>query len=144
MAANGPAKATTVLVPSVNNGKQAPQTAKDSVSLWTNVTLFEKLQIGGGVFYFSRVYGGYADNRSASQDTSGNITVKPATTVLARSVPGYTRFDARLGYDITERVNLSVNVQNLTDKTYFTQAYASHYATIAPGRSAFATLSVRY
>ena len=144
VAANGPAKATTVLVPSVNNGKQAPQTAKDSVSLWTNVTLFEKLQIGGGVFYFSRVYGGYADNRSASQDTSGNITVKPATTVLARSVPGYTRFDARLGYDITERVNLSVNVQNLTDKTYFTQAYASHYATIAPGRSAFATLSVRY
>lgn len=144
VAANGPAKATTVLVPSVNNGKQAPQTAKDSVSLWTNVTLFEKLQIGGGVFYFSRVYGGYADNRSASQDTSGNITVKPATTVLARSVPGYTRFDARLGYDITERVNLSVNVQNLTDKTYFSQAYASHYATIAPGRSAFATLSVRY
>lgn len=144
VAANGPAKATTVLVPSVNNGKQAPQTAKDSVSLWTNVTLFEKLQIGGGVFYFSRVYGGYADNRSASQDTSGNITVKPATTVLARSVPAYTRFDARLGYDITERVNLSVNVQNLTDKTYFTQAYASHYATIAPGRSAFATLSVRY
>ena len=64
--------------------------------------------------------------------------------MLARSVPGYTRFDARIGYDITERVNLSVNVQNLTDKTYFTQAYASHYATIAPGRTAFATLSVRY
>ena len=41
-------------------------------------------------------------------------------------------------------MNLSVNVQNLTDKTYFTQAYASHYATIAPGRTAFATLSVHY
>lgn len=144
VAANGAAKATTLLVPSVNNGRQAPQTARDSVSLWTNLTLFRRLQIGGGAFYVSRVFGGYSDNRKAVQDANGVITLIPATTVIARSVPGYTRFDARIGFDVTEKVNLSVNVQNLTDKTYFTQAYASHYATIAPGRSAFATLSVRY
>ncbi|WEK44267.1 MAG: TonB-dependent receptor [Candidatus Sphingomonas colombiensis] len=144
VAANGAAKATTLLVPSVNNGRQAPQTARDSVSLWTNVTLFKRLQVGGGAFYMSRVFGGYSDNRKAAQDANGVITLTPATTVIARSVPGYTRFDARVGFDITEKVNLSVNVQNLTDKTYFSQAYASHYATIAPGRSAFATLAVRY
>lgn len=143
-AAVGPQAARTVLVPSVNNGRQAPQTARDSVSLWTNVTLFERLQIGGGAFYVSRVFGGYADNRIATQDAAGNVTITPATKVIARTIPAYTRFDARLGYDITDKVNLSVNVQNLTDKTYFTQAFASHYATIAPGRSAFATLSVRY
>ncbi|MCW6534971.1 TonB-dependent receptor [Sphingomonas lycopersici] len=144
VAAVGTQKATTALVPSVSNGKQAPQTARDSVSLWSNLAVTKRLQIGGGIFYVSRVYGGYADNRAATQDATGKVTVTPATKVLARSVPGYTRFDARIGYDITERVNLSVNVQNLTDKTYFTQAYASHYATIAPGRTAFATLSVRY
>ena len=41
-------------------------------------------------------------------------------------------------------MQLSVNVQNLTNKVYFNQVYTSHYAAIAPGRSAFATLAVKY
>jgi catecholate siderophore receptor len=64
--------------------------------------------------------------------------------VLARSVPSYWRFDARAGVKISDRLELAVNIQNLTDKRYFSQAYSSHYATIAPGRSGFATLTARY
>ncbi|VVT13197.1 TonB-dependent receptor [Sphingomonas sp. EC-HK361] len=143
-AAVGTQPAKTVQVVSVNTGRQAPQTARDSVSIWTNATLFDRLQIGGGAFYVSRVYGGYSDNRAATQNAAGVVTVTPATKLIERSIPGYWRFDARAGFDITKRVNLSVNVQNLTDKTYFSQAYTAHYATIAPGRSAFATLAVRY
>ena len=63
---------------------------------------------------------------------------------MLRSVPGYWRFDARAAYELAHGFELSVNVQNLTDKTYFSQAYSSHYATIAPGRSAFATLAFRF
>ena len=33
---------------------------------------------------------------------------------------------------------------HLTDKTYFTKAYASHYASIAPGRSASLALNVKF
>jgi catecholate siderophore receptor len=138
------AQRITVLVPSVNTGRQFPQTAKHSFSLWTNVEVLPGLNVGGGAFYMSRVYGGYADNRSVTQNSAGVVTVNPATKVIARSVPSYWRFDARASYDIDKRISLSVNVQNLTDKTYFTQAYSSHYAAIAPGRSAFATLSVKY
>jgi len=72
------------------------------------------------------------------------VTVSPATKVLYRTAPGYWRFDARASYRFSRQVELAVNVQNLTDKTYFNQVYSSHYAAIAPGRSAFATLSVRY
>jgi len=136
--------ATTVQVVSVNTGRQATQTAKDSLTAWTNLTLFKRLQIGGGAFYTSRVYGGYTDNRAATQNAAGVITVTPATKTILRSIPGYWRFDARAGFEFSRRVNLSVNVQNLTNKTYFSQAYTAHYATIAPGRSAFATLSIRY
>jgi catecholate siderophore receptor len=136
--------ATTVAVPSVNTGRQATQTARHSLTAWTNVTLFDRLQVGGGAFYTSRVYGGYADNRSATQTAAGVVTVNPATKTNLRSIPGYWRFDARAAVQITPRIELSVNVQNLTDKAYFTQAYTAHYATIAPGRSAFATLAVRY
>ena len=67
-----------------------------------------------------------------------------ATKVLYREVPGYWRFDLRGSYALTSNVELSVNAQNLTDKVYFNQAYSSHYASIAPGRSAFATLSLGF
>jgi catecholate siderophore receptor len=134
---------TTVAVPSVNTGKQFPQTAKHSFTIWSDYKFLKAFSIGGGAFYTSRVYGGYADNRTAALQ-SGVVVVSPATEVIARSIPGYWRFDARAGYTINDRIELSVNVQNLTNKTYFSQAYSSHYATIAPGRSAFGTLTVKY
>ncbi|MGH6613927.1 TonB-dependent receptor [Sphingomonas sp.] len=140
VAAVGAAKATTVQVVSVNTGKQAPQTAKHSATLWSNLDV-GKFSFGGGAFYTSRVFGGYQDNRSAAQTSAGVITITSATRVISRTVPGYVRFDARVAYKFTDKVQLAVNVQNLTDKTYFSQVYTSHYAAIAPGRSAFATLS---
>ena len=136
------AGARTVLQPSVNTGRQFPQTAKHSFTLWTNYD-FGRFDIGGGAFYTSRVFGGYADNRFV-QGTGSAASVVPATVVIARSVPSYWRFDARAGVDLTDRVQLSVNVQNLTDERYFSQAFSSHYAIIAPGRTVFGTLGVRF
>lgn len=136
--------AKTVLVPSVNTGRQATQTAKHSFTLWADLKPTSRLSLGGGAFYTSRVFGGYADNRAATQDAAGVVTVSPATKLLERTIPGYWRFDLRAGYKLTDSVELSVNVNNVTDKTYFTQAYTSHYATIAPGRSAFATIAVKF
>jgi len=136
--------AKTVQVPSVNTGRQAQQTVKDSFTLWADVKPTSKFSLGGGAFYASTMIGGYQDNRSAIQNASGVVTVIPATKVLVRSVPSYWRFDARFAYQFTPKIGISANIQNLTDKTYFSQAYTSHYATIAPGRSAFATLNVKF
>jgi catecholate siderophore receptor len=91
-----------------------------------------------------RQYGGYADNRSATQTIAGVVTVTPATTVLSRGIPDYWRFGARAGFKVSDQVEISVNAQNLTNKVYFSQAYASHYATIAPGRTVFGTLGLRF
>ena len=135
--------AQVVLVPSVNTGRRATQTPKHSLTAWSNVQL-GRLQLGGGAFYTSRVNGGYADNRSAVQDANGAVTVRPATRTIIRTVPGYWRFDARAAYRLTDAIELSVNAQNLTDETYFSQAFTSHYATIAPGRQVFGTLGVRF
>ena len=142
-AAVGSQAAKIVYVPSVNDGKQFPQTAKHSFTAWTN---YERgpFSIGGGAFYTSRVFGGYSDNRTAVQNSAGVVTINPATTLLARSIPSYWRFDARAAYKLTSHIALSVNAQNLTNKRYFSQAYTSHYATVAPGRTVFGTLSVDY
>ncbi|WP_254602007.1 TonB-dependent receptor [Sphingomonas bacterium] len=143
-AAVGARAAQTVYVDSVNTGRQFPQTAKHNFTIWTNYSFAKRFSLGGGAFYSSRVFGGYSDNRTATQNAAGVVTITPATTVIARSVPGYWRLDARAGVKITSKLNLSVNVNNLTNKRYFSQAYSSHYATIAPGRSAFGTLSFAY
>ena len=132
-----------IYVPSVNTGRQVPQTAKHSFSATTNVTLFERLQIGGSAIYMGRVIGGYADNRG-TQTIGGVTTVVPATKVLTRAVPDYWRFDAHASVDLGRNVQLSVNAQNITDKVYFNQAYTSHYASIAPGRTVFGTIGVKF
>ena len=136
--------AKTVNVVSVNTGRQAPQTARDSVTLWTTVEPLPGLELGGGVFYSSMQYGGYADNRAATQNAAGVVTVTPATRILERAIPGYTRLDARIAYRFDHHMELSVTGQNLTDRVYFSQVYASHYATIAAGRTVFGTLTLRY
>jgi catecholate siderophore receptor len=139
----GTVAARTVYQPSVNTGRQFPQTAKHSFTLWSNYQVTTGLSVGGGAFYMSRQFGGYQDNRAVT-GTGAAATVTPATKVLARTIPGYWRFDARVGYTFNDRIDLAVNVQNLTNKTYFTQVYTSHYASIAPSRSAFATLTFKY
>jgi catecholate siderophore receptor len=144
VAANGAAKATTIAVVSVSTGKAVPQTARNSFTLSTNYQATKRFSFGGGAYYMDKQVGGYADNRSATQTTAGVITVNPATTVLTRGIPSYWRFDAQARYALTNTVAVSVNAQNLTNKIYFTEAYASHYAAIAPGRTVFGTLSLKF
>ena len=136
--------AQVVYVPSVNNGKQVAQTPANSFTMTSNLDVTRRLQIGGTAIFMDKQIGGYSDNRSAVQNAAGVVTIVPATKLLTREVPSYWRFDARASYRFTDTVSLSVNAQNLTDKVYFSQAYASHYATIAPGRTVFGTVNVKF
>lgn len=136
--------ARTIGVVSVNTGKQVPQTARNSFTATTNIDVTKRLQIGGTALYMDEQIGGYADNRTATQTAAGVISVNPATKVLTRSIPDYWRFDARASYKLTDTIDLSVNAQNLTNKTYFTQTFTSHYAAIAAGRTIFGTVNLRF
>ena len=139
----GTRAAQIVLVPSVNTGKQLPQTTKNSFTATTNVEIVHGLQIGGTAIYTDRQFGGYSDNRSATQTAAGVVTVNPATKVVYRTIDDYWRFDLRASYDVARYLQLSVNAQNVTNKTYFSQAYSAHYASIAPGRTVFGTVTLR-
>ncbi len=136
--------ARTIGVVSVNTGKQVPQTAKNSFTATTNVSVTKRLQIGGTALYMDEQIGGYADNRTATQTAAGAVSVNPATKVLTRSIPDYWRFDARASYKLTDNVDVSVNAQNVTNKTYFSQTYTSHFASIAAGRTVFGTVNLRF
>lgn len=114
----------------INNGKPFPNTPKHSFTAWTTFDIADRFQIGGGAIYNSKQYGSFG--------TVANIGT------LVRSIPGYWRFDATAAVDITDNVALRVNIQNLTNKRYYDRTYSTHFVTIAPGRSAFATLSLKY
>ena len=105
-----------------DEGNQFPNTAKASGSLWTSYAVTPALTIGGGAFYMDKVYG---------------------NTANTKWVPAYTRFDAMAAYSVNRRLSLQLNVQNLTDKYYFDKAYASHYASVAPGRSVVLSANFR-
>ncbi|KRG77299.1 TonB-dependent receptor [Stenotrophomonas ginsengisoli] len=112
-----------VWVVSPNNGNLFPNTPEHSATLWTSYRFGSGLTIGGGASYVGKQYGDAANTKW---------------------IPGYTRFDAMASYTISDNVSVQLNVQNLTDKLYFTKAYASHYAGIAPGRSATLALNVGF
>ena len=105
------------------NGNELPNTPKHSFSLWTTYEVIPDFTVGGGAYYMSKVYG------------------NTANTV---AVPNYWRFDAMASYEVTESVNLRLNVQNLTDEVYYDRAYVTHMATVAPGRQVLLTCNVNF
>ncbi len=129
----------TILAPSVNTGKRFPNTAKHSFTAFTSYQATKRLSVGGGTIYMGKVYGGYGDLRSING--AGQLVI---TNALARYVPHYWRFDANAAYTINRYASVQVNVLNLTNKLYYDQAYASHYANQAAGRTALVTLALKY
>ena len=67
-------------------------------------------------------------------------------TAVRTSIPGYVRFDAMARYQPVERVELRLNVLNLTDKRYYDAIYRSNapFSYIAPGRSATLTGTISF
>lgn len=104
-------------------GKQLPNVPKNSATLWTTYKVLPQVTLGAGAFYADKVYGDAANTKW---------------------VPSYVRYDAMARYDVNKNVNLQLNLNNLSDKRYFTKAYASHYATEAEGRSAVLSVNFKY
>lgn len=130
--------ALTRYAPSVNTGKQFPNTPKHSLTAFTNYKVTPAFTLGGGAIYMAKVYGGYSDTRTI---TNGAVVI---TKELARMVPSYWRFDGSASYSFTDAINLQVNVNNVFNKRYYDKAYAAHYANQAAGRTAIATLNIKY
>ncbi|MEG0861658.1 MAG: TonB-dependent siderophore receptor [Pseudomonas sp.] len=104
-------------------GNQLPNTPKNSFSLWTTYDVTDKLTLGGGAFYVDDVWG----------DLNNTVYV-----------PSYVRYDAMASYKLTKNVDLQLNVQNLTDETYYDKAYSAHFANQAAGRTALLTTSFHF
>lgn len=106
-----------------SNGQSMPNSARHSVAVTSDYQIFRRLNAGGGIYGMTKVWGSQVNNKW---------------------VPGYVREDIFANYEFNEHVNLQLNIQNVGDKLYYQQAYATHYAVPAPGRTGLFGLNVRW
>jgi len=110
-----------------SQGKNAPNTPHDALNLWTTVEPSVAWTIGGG---FTAVSHRFAD----TQNTAG--------------VPAYVVFNAMTSYTVNAHFKLQLNLNNVTDKLYFTGIYyvgvAENHALPAAGRTFIGTASYRF
>ncbi len=91
-------------------GRKAALVPEFSASLWNRVSLTNRLAVALGVIH--------QDEQFAS---ISNAVV----------LPSYTRLDAALFYQLTESLDLQVNIENLTDESYWYTAHNDN--NITPG-----------
>jgi catecholate siderophore receptor len=108
-------------------GRLAPNTPHDAVNVWSTVEPCSRLTLGGG---FTAVSHRYAD----TENTAG--------------VPEYVVFNAMASYKINEHFQVQLNVNNVTDKLYFTGIYYTgvqeNHTLPSAGRTLIGTASYRF
>jgi catecholate siderophore receptor len=108
-------------------GKLAPNTPHDAFNLWTILEPTAAWSLGAGATAVSHRY---AD----TENTAG--------------VPSYVVFNAMTSYQLNDHFKLQLNLNNVTDKLYFTSIYytgvAENHALPSAGRSLIAIASYRF
>ena len=104
-------------------GKPLPFVAKNSATLWSTYRVMPKLTLGAGAEYRDQVF---------------------VNTTAPKYLPTYTIYNAMAKYDVNRNVNVQLNVNNISDKRYFTSAHAAHYAFEGNGRNAVLAINFKY
>lgn len=106
-----------------NESVRLAQLPKHQFSLWNRYDVSDALGVGLGVIHQSSQF--------AAIRTSATTT----------KLPSFTRVDAALFYDVSENVQLQVNVENLFDTDYFADAHNNN--NITPGAPINGRMTVR-
>lgn len=117
---NGEITTTTSAAPA---GRGLAQLPHDQVTLWSRYQLGDRLGVGLGLYHQSSQF---------------------ANLSHATRLPGYTRVDAALYYEINERITAQLNVENLFDEAYFANAHNDNNLTPGAPTNLRFTLNFRY
>jgi catecholate siderophore receptor len=107
--------------------KRAPNIPTDSVNLWVTWEPGRKWKFGAGAIYQSQ--------RFADVDNTAGV-------------PSYFVVDGMLSYRVNRHLDFQVNLNNLSDKLYYTSIYYTavdeNHAVPGPGRTLLVTARVRF
>lgn len=102
-------------------GKRLINTPRNSLNLWTTYRI-GKLELGSGARFTDRRFGNNTNTR-----------------IVGR----YWLVDAMASYPLSQRIDLRLNLYNLTDEYYFDRIGGGHIVP-GPGRSALLSTSFRF
>lgn len=109
-----------------NDSVRLAQTPKQQFSLWNRYDVSRRLGFGLGIIHQSSQFAA--------------IRTSAATTRL----PAFTRVDAAVFYRVSDAVELQLNVENLFDTTYFSDAHNNNNISTGAPLNARLTLGLRF
>ena len=113
----GEIRTTTLAAPT---GRKLAQLPRDQITAWTRYDVTPQIGLGLGLLHQAKQF---------------------ATISNAVVLPAFTRVDAAAFWDISERIALQLNVENLFDRKYYPSAHTDN--NIAPGEPLSARVGVR-
>jgi len=90
-------------------GLRPRELPENMFSAWNNFRVTEKFGLGFGIVY-----------QDESFVNNSNSAV----------LPSYTRYDAAAYYNVSDKLSIQLNVENLTDKLYFPNSHSTHQVTV--------------
>jgi catecholate siderophore receptor len=117
------AKITQTQSSAILAGARVAQVPKHTFSLWNRYDFSAAWGAGLGVIYRS----------SIDASTSNSVTL-----------PGFTRFDGALYYQVNKDLALQVNLENMLDKQYFASAHNDNNITPGAPRAIRVGLSAKF
>ncbi len=112
---------TADLSATVLDGAELAQLPKHSGAIWNRYDLSERWSLAVGMIHRGSIYA-TLDNRV--------------------ELPAFTRFDAALYFAASDQLQLQLNIENITDKTYFASAHNNN--NITPGSPLAAFVSAHW
>lgn len=114
---DGEVRSQTTAAPA---GRKLSQLPRHQASAWTRYDVTKQIGLGLGITHQSKSF---------------------ATISNAVTLPAFTRLDAAVFYDLSERFSVQLNVENLTDANYFPAAHTDN--NISTGEPLNARVSIR-
>ncbi len=104
-------------------GLRPRELPEHSFSLYNRLQISEKFALGLGLTH-----------QEKSFINNGNSAV----------LPSYTRFDACAYYQLSDKIELQLNIENLTDELYFPHSHSTHQASVGAPLNARLTIASRF
>jgi catecholate siderophore receptor len=109
-----------------NDAVVLSQVPRHQASLWNRYEVNPRLGLGLGVIH------------------QGSQYAAIRTTAATTRLPAFTRVDAAIYYEISDRLDLQFNIENLLDETWFPDAHNNNNISTGAPRSARVSLSTRF
>ncbi len=127
---------TLIAGPLATDGDELAFSPKLSATLWTTYRLPIGLTIGGGLQHVDDAWLGRPDDAER---------IIPTRKAGLGKLPDYTVFNAMLAYDVTTKLSLRLNLDNLTDELYATSAnWGGQRVLLGDSRSVLLSADYRF